>query len=107
MTQYRDCDGDVWEEGADGALRIVESSDSINIGLIAHSLARLRFEYGPLTDVTAPDLDPERLEKTLRAYVSELDYDIHKGIESGEQDGLDHYPEEVAFFLRCWDDAGS
>jgi hypothetical protein len=52
------------------------------------------------------ELDPSRLESTLRMYVAELDYDIHKSIECGEQDRLDHYPEEADFFLRCWDAAG-
>lgn len=51
------------------------------------------------------ELDPERLESALRMYVAELDYDRHKGIENSEEDGLDHYPEEVDFFLRCWETA--
>ncbi|MFJ6010161.1 hypothetical protein ACIQHZ_31235 [Streptomyces halstedii] len=52
------------------------------------------------------ELDPSRLESALRMYVAELGYDIHKGIQNGEEDGLDHYPEEVDFFLRCWETAG-
>lgn len=52
------------------------------------------------------ELDPSRLEATLRMYVSELDYDIHKNLENGEEDGLDHYDEEVDYFLRCWETAG-
>jgi hypothetical protein len=52
------------------------------------------------------ELDPSRLESALRMYVAELDYDIHKGIECHEEDGLDRYPEEVEFFLRCWETAG-
>jgi hypothetical protein len=55
--------------------------------------------------MTSNELDPSRLESALRMYVSELDYDIHKGIQNGEEDGLDHYPEEVDFFLRCWETA--
>ncbi|WP_157882411.1 hypothetical protein [Streptomyces silvensis] len=51
------------------------------------------------------ELDPERLDRALRAYVSELDYDIHKGVQCGEEDGLDRYPQEVEFFLQCWEDA--
>jgi hypothetical protein len=39
-------------------------------------------------------------------YIAELDYNIHKGIECHEEDGLDRYPEEVEYFLRCWDVAG-
>ncbi|MGC9439314.1 hypothetical protein [Streptomyces sp. WG5] len=52
------------------------------------------------------ELDPSRLESALRMYVSELDYDIHKNLENGEEDGLDHYHEEVDYFLRCWETAG-
>lgn len=52
------------------------------------------------------ELDPSRLESALRMYVSELDYDMHKNLECGEEDGLDHYHEEVDFFLRCWETAG-
>ncbi|WP_371666030.1 hypothetical protein OG306_33425 [Streptomyces sp. NBC_01241] len=55
--------------------------------------------------MTSNELDPSRLESALRMYVSELDYDIHKGIENGEEDGLDHYSEEVDYFLRCWETA--
>lgn len=54
----------------------------------------------------ARELDPSRLESALRMYVAELDYDIHKGIECDEEDGFDHYSEEVEFFLRCWETAG-
>ncbi|WP_327379407.1 hypothetical protein [Streptomyces sp. NBC_01212] len=43
-------------------------------------------------------LDRVRLERALRAYIADLDYDIHKSIECGE----DHYPEHVATFLGYW-----
>ncbi|MET9816923.1 hypothetical protein [Streptomyces sp. NPDC006355] len=52
------------------------------------------------------ELDPSRLESALRMYVAELDYDTHKYIESPENGGPDRYPEEVDFFLRCWETAG-
>ncbi|MEU0912183.1 hypothetical protein [Streptomyces althioticus] len=52
------------------------------------------------------ELDPSRLESALRMYIAELDYDIHKNLENGEEDGLDHYSEEVDYFLRCWETAG-
>lgn len=51
-------------------------------------------------------LDPSRLESALRMYVSELDYDIHKSIQAPEDGRPDQYPDEVSFFLRCWDAAG-
>lgn len=35
------------------------------------------------------------LDKFVRALVNEVDYDIHKGYECGEEDGKDHYPELV------------
>lgn len=52
------------------------------------------------------ELDPSRLESALRMYIAELDYDIHKSIESPEDGDPCRYPEEVNFFLRCWDVAG-
>lgn len=41
-------------------------------------------------------LTPETLDAFVRALVNHVDYDIHKGYECGEEDGLDHYPELVA-----------
>lgn len=41
-------------------------------------------------------LTPRTLDLFVRALVNEVDYDIHKGYECGEEDGLDHYPELVA-----------
>ncbi|WP_460071109.1 helix-turn-helix transcriptional regulator [Streptomyces sp. YKOK-I1] len=41
-------------------------------------------------------LTPQTLDQFVRALVEEVDYDIHKGYERGEEDGLDHYPELVA-----------
>lgn len=50
--------------------------------------------------MTQPDttylLTPTTLDLFVRALVNEVDYDIHKGYECGEEDGLDHYPELVA-----------
>jgi hypothetical protein len=56
--------------------------------------------------MASDELDPSRLESALRMYVAELDYDTHKYIESPEDGGPDRYPQEVEFFLRCWDTAG-
>lgn len=52
------------------------------------------------------ELDPERLDKVLRSFISDLDYDVHKTIQCGEDDGVDHYPETVEFFLSLWEEAG-
>jgi hypothetical protein len=50
-------------------------------------------------------LDMEALDGALRGYLACLDYDLHKGIESGEEDGEDRYPEEVADFASRYADA--
>ncbi|MFD5308261.1 hypothetical protein [Streptomyces ardesiacus] len=52
------------------------------------------------------ELDPSRLESALRMYIAELDYDKHKYIQSPEDGGPDQYPDEVDYFLRCWETAG-
>lgn len=41
-------------------------------------------------------LTSQTLDLFVRALVNHVDYDIHKGYERGEEDGLDHYPELVA-----------
>lgn len=53
----------------------------------------------PVTKTDAPRewrLTPETLDLFVRALVNEVDYDIHKNYECGEEDGEDHYPELVA-----------
>lgn len=48
------------------------------------------------------------LEQTLRSFIADLDYDIHKSIECGEDDGLDRYPQTIKSFadtLRGLEDA--
>lgn len=52
--------------------------------------------------MTQPDstatflVTPAVLDLFVRALVNEVDYDIHKNYECGEEDGKDHYPELVA-----------
>jgi len=48
-------------------------------------------------------LTPETLDLFVRALVNEVDYDIHKGYECGEEDGADHYPELVAEAAKMLD----
>ncbi len=48
-------------------------------------------------------LTPETLDQFVRALVNHVDYDIHKGYECGEEDGLDHYPELVAEAAKMLD----
>ena len=50
----------------------------------------------PETQTDGWHLTPQTLDLFVRALVNEVDYDIHKGYECGEEDGLDHYPELVA-----------
>lgn len=81
--------------------RIIDLEDSLSLLETNHAyLIRVNERLSP------NNLDPDRLESALRMYVSELDYDIHKNLECGEEDGLDHYKEEVDYFLRCWETAG-
>lgn len=97
-NKFLDRDGHAWVEvGATGRFLIegVEGEGA--------SLDSIEALFGPLTEVE-PELDRARLEKTLRAYVAELDYDKHKFIECSEFDGIDRYPEEVEFFLSLWEE---
>lgn len=51
-----------------------------------------------VTTIDAPrewHLTRETLDLFVRALVNEVDYDIHKNYECGEEDGEDHYPELV------------
>jgi hypothetical protein len=50
----------------------------------------------PETQADGWHLTPQTLDLFVRALVNEVDYDIHKNYECGEEDGADHYPELVA-----------
>lgn len=54
----------------------------------------------PCPDHPAPEptvtVTVAQLEAALRKYLAWLDYDLHKGIECGEEDGKDTYSEEAA-----------
>lgn len=39
------------------------------------------------------------IEDALREWLAHFEYDLHKGLECGEEDGLDRYPEEAAAFF--------
>lgn len=47
-------------------------------------------------------MDRQRLDEALRGFMAHVDYDIHKGYECGEEDGLDHYDELVDLFIDEW-----
>lgn len=60
----------------------------------------------PVTTTDAPRewrLTRETLDLFVRALVNEVDYDIHKNYECGEEDGEDHYPELVAEAAKMLD----
>ncbi|WP_399559228.1 hypothetical protein OH809_45495 (plasmid) [Streptomyces sp. NBC_00873] len=64
-----------------------------------------------MSDLPEPTITvtPDAVETALRRYLRSLDYDLHKSIECGEEDGADHYPEEAAELftaLRCTGPAG-
>jgi hypothetical protein len=50
----------------------------------------------PETQADGWHLTPQTLDLFVRALVNEVDYDIHKNYECGEEDGEDHYPELVS-----------
>lgn len=49
-------------------------------------------------------LDPQRLDKVLRRFLAELDYDLHKSWERDEEDGKDYYHILVQSFTEAWED---
>ena len=44
-------------------------------------------------------LNPEAVEHALRSMLADLDYDLHKYTECGEEDGTNHYPELTRTFI--------
>ncbi|MEU8886699.1 hypothetical protein [Streptomyces sp. NPDC048442] len=51
-----------------------------------------------LTQIT---VNVDDIENALRAWLRHFEYDLHKNLECGEEDGLDRYPEEAAAFFAC------
>lgn len=55
-----------------------------------------------MTDQPTPDpaatvtVTAAHVEAALRGWLAMFEYDLHKGLECGEEDGADHYPEEAA-----------
>lgn len=45
------------------------------------------------------DRDRSIVRTALENLISDLDYDLHKGIEHGEEDGKNHYEEVVDDFF--------
>ncbi|MFC3231896.1 hypothetical protein [Streptomyces nitrosporeus] len=104
--RFKDCDGDTWTEYEPGRVKLTARADGSTMYLgVTDNLADVVDEHGPLTEVRSDDLDPARLERTLRAYVAELDYGRHKAIQCDKDDGVDRYPDEVENFLRFWEAA--
>jgi hypothetical protein len=50
-------------------------------------------------------LDPERLDRVLRDFLADVDYDLHKSWERDEEDGKDYYHLLVKSFIECWEDS--
>lgn len=50
-------------------------------------------------------LDPDVLEATLRSFISDLDYDLHKSIDEDEETNENRYPEQVEAFLAAYEKA--
>lgn len=45
------------------------------------------------------------VDVALRNFLAHEDYDVHKAMECGEEDGEDHYPEAVAEFVEVYEGA--
>lgn len=57
-------------------------------------------------DMTQPADTPRTItvghvETALRAWLTDFDYDAHKNLQCGEDDGQDHYPDEATAFFEC------
>lgn len=60
-----------------------------------------------MPDPTTPErtpLDPGRVDRALRYVIARLDYDLHKGLECSEETGEDTYHEEVASFMKAYEE---
>lgn len=55
-----------------------------------------------LKKIAVNGLDADALEAALRATISDLDYDLHKSLESDEETGEDTYPNVVSAFLNSY-----
>jgi hypothetical protein len=84
----------------DPGIVVLERTRDVVTGALAPLVASLRRMAGeaqqPETQAAGWHLTREHLDLFVRALVNEVDYDIHKGYECGEEDGEDHYPELVA-----------
>jgi len=89
---------DYWEQQLPDVIRTPAVVAAIRAALeAADDPSRMADEaQQPEAEAAGWHLTPQTLDLFVRALVNEVDYDIHKGYECGEEDGLDHYPELVA-----------
>lgn len=107
--------GPTWEARADHAIRLYATT-AIERDDARAEAARLRAERATLieqrdriTDDTIKALAAEtpqtvtvgHVETALRAWLTDFDYDRHKVLQCGEDDGEDHYPDEAEAFFEC------
>ncbi|MFJ5143287.1 hypothetical protein [Streptomyces sp. NPDC088707] len=108
--------GLTWEARADHAVRLYART-AIELEDAKAEAARLRAERATLIeqrDRIADDTikalataeEPQtvtvaHVEAALRAWLTDFDYDQHKALQCGEDDGQDHYPDEAAEFFQC------
>lgn len=52
-------------------------------------------------DGVAMELNPRRVDYSLRQVIAHADYDLHKGLE-GDETGEDGYPELVEKFIEAY-----
>lgn len=54
---------------------------------------------------TAAPVNRDGIDAALRHFLAHEDYDLHKAMECGEEDGEDHYPEAVDEFIQVYEGA--
>ncbi|MFF5790229.1 hypothetical protein ACFY8P_35315 [Streptomyces sp. NPDC012693] len=93
--------GLTWEARADHAVRLYAST-AIELEDVKAEAARLRARITELEQQPseAPQtVTVDHVETALRGWLAHFEYDLHKALECGEDDGADHYPEEAAAFF--------
>jgi hypothetical protein len=85
---------------------LVDDNPAYILGKLLDALGRDGWKVVPATQAStaAPlDLDAIQVRRAIRAaleeFIADLDYDIHKNIECGEDDGLNRYEETAAEFI--------
>ncbi|MFJ9448201.1 hypothetical protein ACIRRH_41255 [Kitasatospora sp. NPDC101235] len=87
---------------------LVDDNPAYILGKLLGALSRDGWQITPADANPEPTTQPLDLSDikvrrafraTLEDFIADLDYDIHKNIERGEEDGLNRYEETTATFI--------